>query len=219
MKQATNNRSRRAACVLPFLVFLSGTCFAGLKDGLADFDHGAYQPALAALQPLAEKGDVSAQYTVGIASYEGLGTPQDYALAMKWFSRAAAQDLAPAEYCVGVMLAHGEGVRANPAAAIAWYKRAAAHGYGPAFHNLAIQYGEGRGVSQDMAIALGYFMVSAERGVAQDAATRDMLLLNLKPDKIAAARALARSLREGIKPVKLPPLPSLGGVGEATPAH
>jgi len=218
MKRATSNRSSLAACVLPILIFLSGTCFAGLKEGLADFDRGAFQAALATLQPLAEKGDVSAQYTVGIANYQGLGTPQDYTLAMKWFSRAAAQDLAPAEYCVGVMLAHGEGVRANPAAAIAWYKRAAAHGYGPAFHNIAIQYGEGRGVSQDMAIALANFMVSAERGVAQDAATRDMLLINLKPNQVAAARALARSLREGIKPMKLPPLPNLGGVGEATPA-
>jgi TPR repeat protein len=218
MKQATNNRSRLAARLLPILILLSGTCFAGLKEGLADFDRGAFPSALATLQPLAEKGDVSAQYTVGIANYQGLGTSQDYALAMKWFSRAAAQDLPPAEYCVGVMLAHGEGVHANPTAAIAWYKRAVAHGYGPAFHNLAVQYGEGRGVSQDMAIALGYFMVSAERGVAQDAATRDMLLLNLKPDKVAAARAHARTLREGIKPVKLPPLPNLGTPGAATPA-
>lgn len=219
MKRATINRSRLAACVLPILVLLSGTCFAGLKEGLADFDRGAFPAALATLRPLAEQGDVSAQYAVGIANYQGLGTPQDFTLAMKWFSRAAAQDLAPAEYCVGVMLAHGEGVRANPAAAIAWYKRAVAHGYGPAFHNLAVQYGEGRGVSQDMAVSLAYFMVSAERGVAQDAATRDMLMLNLKPDKVAAARALARSLREAIKPVKLPPLPRLGGVGEATPAR
>jgi len=154
MKRATSKRRRRAGCVLWVLMFLSGTCFAGLKEGLADFDRGAFRSALATLQPLAEKGDVSAQYAVGIANYQGLGTPQDYALAMKWFSRAAAQDLAPAEYCVGVMLAHGEGVRANPTAAIAWYKRAVAHGYGPAFHNLAVQYGEGRGVSQDMAIAL-----------------------------------------------------------------
>jgi TPR repeat protein len=219
MKGATSNRCRRVALLLSILIFLSGPCFAGLKEGLADFDRGAFQSALATLQPLAEKGDVSAQYTVGIANYQGLGTPQDYALAMKWFSRAAAQDLAPAEYCVGVMLAHGEGMRANPTAAIAWYKRAVAHGYGPAFHNLAIQYGEGRGVSQDMAIALAYFIVSTERGVAQDAATRDMLLLNLKPDKVAAARALARSLRQAIKPVKLPPLPSLGDVGEAAPAQ
>jgi len=218
MKHVTNNRCTRAACLLPILFFLSGTCFAGLKEGLADFDRGAYQSALATLQPLAEKGDVSAQYTVGIASYQGLGTPQDYALAMKWFNRAAAQDLAPAEYCVGVMLAHGEGVRANATAAIAWYKRATAQGYGPAFHNMAVQYGEGRGVPQDMSVALAYFMVSTERGVAQDAATRDMLLLNLKPDKVAAARALARSLRAAIKPVKLPPLPSLGGVGETSPA-
>jgi TPR repeat protein len=218
MKQATNNRSRRTACLLPILILLSGNCFAGLKEGLADFDRGAFQQALATLQPLAEKGDVSAQYAVGIASYQGLGTPQDYALAMKWFSRAAAQDLAPAEYCVGVMLAHGEGVHANPAAAIGWYKRAGAHGYAPAFHNLAVQYGDGRGVSQDMAMSLGYFMVSAERGVAQDAATRDMLLLNLKPNQVTAARALARSLRDGIKPVKLPPLPNLGTPGGATPA-
>ena len=218
MKLVTDNRSRRAACVLPILIFLSGTCFAGLKEGLADFNRGAFPSALATLQPLAEKGDVSAQYTVGIANYQGLGTAQDYALAMKWFSRAAAQDLAPAEYCVGVMLAHGEGVHANPAAAIAWYKRAATHGYGPAFHNLAIQYGEGRGVAKDMAIALAYFMVGADQGVAQDAATRDMLLLNLKPNQVAAARVLAHSLREGIKPVKLPPLPNLGAPGDATPA-
>jgi len=218
MKRATSDRRRRVAWLLPMLIALSGTCFGGVKEGLAEFDRGAFQSALATLQPLAEKGDVSAQYTVGIANYQGLGTPQDYALAMKWFTRAAAQDLAPAEYCVGVMLAHGEGVRANPAAAIAWYKRATAHGYGPAFHNLAVQYGEGRGVSHDMAIALGYFMVSAERGVTQDAATRDMLLLNLKPNLVEAAKTLARSLREGIKPAKLPPLPSLGTPGETKPA-
>jgi TPR repeat protein len=204
-----------AASLLLALALWSGACFAGLTEGLAAFDRGDFKTAQAELQPLAAKGDVSAEYTLGIASYNALGTPQDYAVALKWFSRAAAQGLAPAQYCLAVMYAHGQGVREDPAIAIGWYKRAAMQGNAAAFHNLAVQFGSGRGVTQDMAAALAYFMLSADQGIKDDEYKRDMLVLNLKPQQIESAKAMARQLKAGIKHAKLPPLPQLGDLSEA----
>jgi TPR repeat protein len=45
---------------------------------------------IAELQPLAEKGDASAQDSLGTAYVKGDGVPQDYVLAHMWFNLAAA---------------------------------------------------------------------------------------------------------------------------------
>lgn len=45
---------------------------------------------IAELQPLAEKGDASAQGSLGTAYAKGEGVPQDYVLAHMWFNLAAA---------------------------------------------------------------------------------------------------------------------------------
>lgn len=207
-------RPRTAAPLLLVLALWSSASFAGLKEGLAAFDKGDFRTAQAELQPLAAKGDVSAEYTLGIASYNALGTPRDYPLALQWFAKAAAQGLAPAQYCLGVMYAHGQGVREDPAIAINWYRRAAMQGNAPAFHNLAVHYGSGRGVAQDMAASLAYFMLSADQGLKDDENRRDMLVLNLKPQQIASAKAMAKAIKAAITHPKLPPLPQLGDLSE-----
>ena len=47
--------------------------------------------ALQEWQPLAEQGDVSAQYNLGIIYANGRGVPENDAEAVKWYSKAAEQ--------------------------------------------------------------------------------------------------------------------------------
>jgi len=51
-----------------------------------------YKTAAALLDPIAEKGNPNAQYTLGYLYYYGKGVKRNLALAMKWFKKAASQD-------------------------------------------------------------------------------------------------------------------------------
>ncbi len=51
-----------------------------------------------------------AQNALGSIYADGLGVTQDYAAAMNWYSKAAAQGLALAQYNLGIMHGRGQGV-------------------------------------------------------------------------------------------------------------
>src|SRR5262249_12215174 len=52
---------------------------------------GAYPRAVTLLQPLAESGRAGAQVELARLHAEGWGVPKNYATALEWFRRAAAQ--------------------------------------------------------------------------------------------------------------------------------
>ena len=59
---------------------------------------------------------------------EGLGNvPHDYALALKWYRKLAAEGNPDAEVALGHMCEEGMGVPASVNDAIEWYQRAAKH--------------------------------------------------------------------------------------------
>jgi TPR repeat protein len=60
--------------------------------------------------PIAEQGDASAQYNLGVMYANGYGVPQDYAEAVRWYRLAAGQGNAKAQYNLGLMYYNGEGV-------------------------------------------------------------------------------------------------------------
>ena len=62
------------------------------------------------MTPLAKQGYAKAQYYLGVMYDNGFGVPQDYRIAVKWYSFAAQQGLAGAQYNLGVMYNKGEGV-------------------------------------------------------------------------------------------------------------
>jgi TPR repeat protein len=74
------------------LAFLAIACsaHAGMDDGFAAVGRGDFTAAMAEFRPLAEQGNILAQYQVGWAYYNGLGVPQDYIEAYAWYSVAAA---------------------------------------------------------------------------------------------------------------------------------
>jgi len=108
----------------------------------ADFQRGAdayvkedYAAALREWEPLAQKGDVSAQYNLGVMYQKGRGVPQDYNAAVEWYTLAAGQGDALAQYNLGVMYAAGQGVIQNYVRAHMWYNIAASQGNARAKEN------------------------------------------------------------------------------------
>jgi hypothetical protein len=72
------------------------------------------------IRELAEKGDPSAQYTLGTRYATGEDVPQDYPAAARWFQRAAEQGLVIAQDTLGSYYFAGRGVPKNLNEAYYW---------------------------------------------------------------------------------------------------
>lgn len=123
----------------------------------ADFDsamtalkRGDFATALKDLQPLAERGDASAQHWLAVSYFSYPVTMQgDPLLAVQWYRRAAEQGYAPSQVHLGALYELGAGVTQDVAQAAAWYRRAASQGNAMALFNLALLYEAGHGVPRD----------------------------------------------------------------------
>ncbi|MGO2126646.1 MAG: tetratricopeptide repeat protein [Psychrobacter sp.] len=85
-------------------------------------------------QYLADQADAKAQYSLGLAYYNGQGVRQDYSKAAKWYQKVANQGDADADadadaqYMLGLMYDQGEGVRQNNATAKEWFGKSCNNG-------------------------------------------------------------------------------------------
>ena len=98
---------------IPLLVGLLLVPVQGWTDfeaGQDAYDRGAYDTALKEWRPLADQGDVKAQFNLGVMYQLGQGVPQDYAEAAKWYRLAADQGFAPAQFNLASMYIKGQGV-------------------------------------------------------------------------------------------------------------
>ena len=120
----------------------------------------------AATKKDAESGDAEAQNNLGVMYYKGLGVPEDYAEAVKWYRLAADQGYADAQCNLGVMYDNGQGVPQDYAEAVKWTRLAADQGDAEAQFNLGVMYHDGRGVSQDYAEAVKWYRLAADQGYA-----------------------------------------------------
>jgi len=82
---------RFGLCLAVVAVLAAPAALAGFDDGVAAYDRGDYAVAFEAWQPLAEQGDVRAQYRLGRLYETGDGVAQDDAQALRWFNAAGAQ--------------------------------------------------------------------------------------------------------------------------------
>jgi TPR repeat protein len=79
------------AAVLLVLTFAEPAAAGPLEDADAALKRRDYATALRFIRPLAEQGDASAQYNLGVLYDNGLGVPQDKVRAYMWFTLSAAQ--------------------------------------------------------------------------------------------------------------------------------
>jgi TPR repeat protein len=79
------------AAVLLVLSFAEPAAAGPLEDADAALKRRDYATSLRFIRPLAEQGDASAQYNLGVLYDNGLGVPQDKVRAYMWFTLSAAQ--------------------------------------------------------------------------------------------------------------------------------
>ena len=122
--------------------------------------------ALAELRGRAEKGEASAQVSLGYMYHNGQGVAKDEVEAGKWYRKAADQGYANAQFGLGVMYDTGRGVTKDEVEAVKWYRKAADQGNAQAQVNLGVSYADGLGVAKDEVEAVKWYRKAADQGVA-----------------------------------------------------
>jgi hypothetical protein len=84
---------------------------------------GEGEQALALWQPLAEQGQVDAQFNLGTIYLYGDGVSKNDEQAIKWFRLAAEQGDRSAQQQLGAMILNGQGIAANPEEGYRWINK------------------------------------------------------------------------------------------------
>ena len=88
---------------------------------------GEYLKAFQVWEPLAEKGDEWAQYSLGVMYRDGLGVKENDILAEKWTRLSAEQGNRVAAYNLGIIYQLGYGVNVDFVEALKWFDLASLH--------------------------------------------------------------------------------------------
>ena len=106
------------------MIFVLGMCLgvAGMATGSEPFD-------LQQLVADAEKGEVLAQYQLGLQYRSGEIVEKNYAIALQWLTKAARQGHVDAQNRVAICYNNGEGALPDPIKAYAWFLVASINGH------------------------------------------------------------------------------------------
>lgn len=141
--------------------------------------------------PLAERGDMAAQYSLG-KLYEQGGGPvaQDLAQSVRWYRAAAAQNLPAAQNNLGLLHAQGRGVPKDQKRATELWLAAAAQDYPWAQYNLGLAYFKGQGVETDRREAVAWFRRAADNGLPE----AQFIMGQLRREGLGVERDTAQAL-------------------------
>ena len=171
---------RVALATIVMLCGIAGPLAAGpLDNAVAAYKRGDFVSAFQLFRLLAEQGNATAQYSLGLMYSKGelttstaydpdrplVPSHQDYIEAVKWFRLAAEQGHAHSQSALGRMHYTGHGVTKSHREALHWFRKSAKQGDGQAQYHLGFIYKNGHGVLQDYAGALKWLQLAAEQGV------------------------------------------------------
>ena len=187
-------RLHRTLTPIVFILFLfiwPILAHADFQAGLDAYNQGDYATALKEWRPLAEQGDATAQFNLGVMYNFGQGVPQDYQEAVRWYRLAAEQGYAPAQFNLGFLYDKSLGVPQDYAQAREWYLKAAEQGGPHPQFALGNLYAKGEGVAQDYVQAHMWINLAAAQGLEEAANARDYLANKMTPEQLAEAQRLA----------------------------
>src|SRR5262249_58715973 len=78
------------AVIISVLSFAASATAGPLEDADVAIKKRDYATAVRLVRPLAEQGDASAQYKLGVFYDNGLGVPQDHISSYMWLNMSAA---------------------------------------------------------------------------------------------------------------------------------
>ena len=130
-------------------------------------ENGDYKRMASLLLPLADSGDVEAQYALAGLCENGHGVRKSLKKAFTWYEKAALQGHILAQYRMGDFYEDFATtlVRRNLAKAAEWYKLAAMQGNAKAQYCLGSLYYYGNGVEQSTVEAVKWYLKAAVQGL------------------------------------------------------
>jgi uncharacterized protein len=167
--------------VASVVLALIGSATAGpLEDASKALEGGDYAAALRLYRPLADRGDLDAQFAIGQMYTLGHGVRVDNAEAYRWYRRAAEHSdkqakLSMSKLTVGAIAelnvanshANGLGVPRNFGEAIKWYRSLAERGLDIAQDRLAEIYTGRTGGPKNLGEAYRWYHRAADQGLAR----------------------------------------------------
>lgn len=162
------------------------------QKGFNAYQRGDFATALREWTPLAEQGNATVQYNLGLMYYIGKGVPRDYETAAKWFTSAAEQGDVSAQSFLGIMYNRGKGVLKDHKTAVKWYTLASEQGKASAQVALGSMYLFGEGVLKNYKVAHMWGNISADSGNKFGSELMERAAKKMTPSQIETAKKLAR---------------------------
>ena len=180
-----------ALCIVA-VALATAPAFSNYQEGYDAFFDKDYKTALQEFLPLAEQGNLVAQYFLGRMYYDGQGVPQDYKQAVKWYTLSAEQGYEYSRILLGLMYYKGQGVPQDYKEAVKWYTLSAEQGNVSAQYLLGGMYEDGQGVPQNYVRAHMWYNLAASNGDETATENRDIVAKKMTPADISKAQDLAR---------------------------
>ena len=152
------------------------------------------------LKAVAEHGDATAQFNLGLMYETGEGVPQNDTEAVRWYRMAAEQGFADAQFKLGLMYETGEGVPQNDTEAVRWYRMAAEQGNVTAQFNLGVMYAAGEGIPKDYVQAYAWYNIAAAQGNEAAKGNLKIIAEEMTASAITKAQNLSREYWEAYGP-------------------
>jgi hypothetical protein len=148
---------------------------AEVRRRMLDCPPATYEEALTQ----ARLGDVGSMNEVGWYHFRGLGVPQDYVEACRWFQTASDRGHLHATAGLAVCHERGVGGKKGIGEAVRLHRLAAEGGNALALNQLGEMYFKGTGVEKDLVQALKWYSLAATGGMGPGAAaTRELAAKN-----------------------------------------
>jgi localization factor PodJL len=143
----------------------------------------------------AEAGLAIAQYRIGSLYERGDGVQRDLAAAQGWYEKASAQGNARATHNLAVLMSEGATGDPDYVRAAQYFTQAANLGVADSQYNLGVLYARGLGVGVDLVQSYKWFALAAQQGDRDAGKRRDEVAKAMKPDALAAARAVVQTFK------------------------
>lgn len=157
----------RAGLAIGLSLTLAAPGWSQTDDGYAAYKRGDYTAAHRIWEPLAERGDASAQYNLGLLYQHGLGVERGLPEAAKWYVRAAENGDADAQNVIGDLYIASLWGKKDYAKAATWYELAAKQGHVEAQRKLGDLLARGKGVKRNTDMAMAWLRTAADKGDAK----------------------------------------------------
>lgn len=146
------------------------------KDPIAQFCIGLMEmdnpprnieKGLRSLERSADQGFATAQATLGMIYFTGIGVPRDPKEAIKWCSHASRQKLPLGMFYLGMAYSAGDGVKRNNDFSNRWIGGAAERGLSMAQLTIGMKLALGDGIDRDLDLGVQWLRQASIRGSAE----------------------------------------------------